>query len=92
MGEIGRAARVFEAAQGVELVGDGNLVDGLVAVEQCEECLEAPSVAAYVEVGCLEEVGDLGDRLRVHEDGADYGLLGVGVVRQKAVYVQCGPH
>ena len=73
-------------------MGNRDLVDRLVALEEGEAGLVAPAVAADVEVGGLQEVGDLRDRLRVHQDGADDGFLGVGVVRQKTVYVQCGPH
>ena len=50
MGEVGRAADLFESLAENELLGDRHLVDGFAAVEQGKASLEAPAVLRYVEV------------------------------------------
>ena len=83
IGEVGLAADLFEAFAAGELVGDGDLVDRLVAVPEVDAGLVDPSVLLAEEVEGLEDRGDLEDRLWINQEGGDDGLFGLGVVRRQ---------
>ena len=78
--QVGGAAHVLQGAAQGELVGDGDLVDGLAALEEGHAGLEAQPRPGDVEVAGAQERGDLGQRLAVYEDGAYDGLFRLRVV------------
>ena len=80
LAEEGEAADVLEAAAAVELVGDGHLVDRLVALPEGEARLVGPGVGLTEEIGRLEDGGNLEDRFVVHQEGGDDGLFGLDIV------------
>ena len=71
------AADVVELAAARELVGERDLVDGLVALPQREAGLVRPAVLVAVEVLRLDDASRRGDGLVVDEDGGDARLLGL---------------
>ncbi len=77
MSQIGGAADVVEPVPQRQLVGQGDLVDRLATVEQRLGGLEAVPRPGVVEVLGPQERGDLGQRLRIDQDGADDRFLGV---------------
>ena len=90
MGEVGRAADLFESLAENELLGDRHLVDGLAAVEQGKASLEAPAVLGYVEVLGGDDSRYLGKGLVVDQKRADDRFFGLDAVGEQSVGVDHG--
>ena len=90
MGEVGRAADLFESLAENELLGDRHLVDGLTAVEQGKASLEAPAVLGYVEVLGGDDSRYLGKGLVVDQKRADDRFFGLDAVGEQSVGVDHG--
>ena len=71
------AADLFEALAAGQLVGDGDLIDPLVALPEGQAGLVGPAVLLAVEVLGPEDALDFVDGILVHQEGGDDGLLGL---------------
>ena len=83
--EVALATDLLEALAAVKLVGDGDLVDRLVALPELVGGLVDPAVFLAEEVGGLEDRRNLRDGLGIDEEGRDDSLLGFDVVRWEAL-------
>ena len=75
------SANLFNLAAALQLFGDGEDVDWLALLVQREDSGVDLAVRRLVEVRSLERFRDLGNRIAVNQDGAEYGLFGLGGLR-----------
>ena len=78
--QIGEATDVFQAAVSLELMGNRDLVDRLVAVPEGAAGVVDPAVLLAEEVVAFEAGRDLEDRLGVDEKRSDDRFFGLVVV------------
>src|SRR5690606_27015309 len=84
-GEVGDPSDLLQLTASAELLGDGDRVDGLVAVEEVADRLEDGLVGRDVEVFRMDAVHHLVDRLLGEEHSPDNRLLGLPGVRRVPV-------
>jgi hypothetical protein len=89
--EVGLAAHVVQPVLGAQLLGQGARIQGIAALVQAQDGLVNPTVAQDEEVLRREEGGDLVQRLRIHQDRAEDGLLGFDTVRREIQRVGIAP-
>ena len=75
--ECGAPADLFDLAAALKLLGDGEDVNRLAQLVEREDGRIDLAVRRLVEVRRLERFGDLGNRVAVDQDGAEYGLFGL---------------
>ena len=78
VGEGSASADLFNLAATLKLLGDGEDVDRLSLLVQREDCGVDLAVRRLVEIRRLECFGDFGNGVAVDQDGAEYGLFGLG--------------
>ncbi len=83
LGDIGRAADLFQATAALQLVHQGDKVRRLPPLVEQQHGLVDPGVALPEKVLGAQEVGDLDDGVRVDEQRAQHRLLGLHVGRRR---------
>ena len=83
--EVGLAADAPEVAALGQLIADGDGVGGLAATVEVEDGVVDELVGGTVEVGALELLDAVGDRVLGQEHAAEDGLLGPDVLRRETV-------
>ena len=78
VGECCASADLFDLTAALQLFGDGEDVNRLALLVERENSGVDLAVRRLVEVRRLERFGDLGNRVAVDQDGAEYGLFGLG--------------
>ena len=78
IGERSASTDLFNLTAALQLFGDGEDVDRLAQLVEREDSGVHLAVRRLVEVRRLERFGDLGNRVAVDQDGAEYGLFGLG--------------
>src|SRR5713101_7068112 len=91
-GEIGRAASGFEVAAAVELFGEGDEVDGLLALAEGDHLSEDAAVLIEEEIFGLEIFDGGVEGVVVEDYGAEDGTLGVEVVGERLFESGFGGH
>ena len=85
VGKRSASADLFDLTAALQLFGDGEDVDRLSLLVQREDCGVDLAVRRLVEVRRLERFGDLGNGIAIDQDGAEYGLFGLGGLRWELV-------
>ena len=78
IGECGATTDLLNLSASLQLFGDGEDVNRLALLVERENSGVDLAVRRLVEVRRLERFGDLGNRVAVDQDGAEYGLFGLG--------------
>ena len=84
-GQVGGPTDRLEPIAPRQLVAQRHQVDRLALPVQAEHRLVDVGVLLPVEVGRMQEVGDLEDRLGVDQDRAEHALLGLDGLRRQAI-------
>ena len=87
MAQVGNPAHLVDAVLQAQVVGHGDLVDGLSPLEEGQARLETVAVPLAVEVVRLEEVGYLDQGVAIQKEGADHRLLRRYVVGEQPIRV-----
>ena len=81
--DVGGAADFLELARSLQLVLQRDQVDGVVALAERDHLVEDAAMRIAEEVARVDQLGGVVERLVVDQDRAEYGLLGLEVVRQR---------
>ena len=84
--DVGRAADLVELVRLDELVFDRDQIDRLAPVGERDHLLENAPVRVAEEIRRVDDFGRLIERLVVDQDRAEHALLGLQVMRQRAVH------